>query len=191
MSKPIRGCSRISSASASLRGPGLRSTLSSTPILPMSCSSAARRSASRSFAGIRMASAISRLTAATRAEWPDVVGSRASMARASASMLANVVSSSAAVFSSRLAVISLKVRARYPISSWETTVARWCKSPAETARIDRTSNSIGRVNREAVTVPTSKVSKAAAVKTRVKMRRCCATRLSSESASAAMAKNPN
>src|SRR5206468_285558 len=59
------------------------------------------------------------------------------MARASASMLAKVVSSSAAVFSSRLAVISLKVRARYPISSWETTVARCCRSPAETARIDR------------------------------------------------------
>src|ERR1700694_2472723 len=66
----------------------------STPIFPMSCRSEARPRAMSSSAGSPISSASSRLNLATRAEWPYVYGSRASMARARASMLEDDVVSS-------------------------------------------------------------------------------------------------
>src|SRR2546427_10237271 len=54
------------------------------------------------------------------------------MARASASMLANDVASSACVFSSRLAVISLNDVVRYPISSAGPRGARERRAPGGT-----------------------------------------------------------
>ena len=78
MSSLTTGCLRIVSHSWLVSLPALRRTASGTPILPMSCSSAALFNESTLSRGTLNSSAINRATCITLSEWPCVYSSRAS-----------------------------------------------------------------------------------------------------------------
>src|SRR5207302_6175996 len=82
------------------------------------------------------------------------------LARASASMLANDVVSSAFVFSSRLAVILLNDVVRYPISSAGPPGARWLRSTPATIFMELTSFSNGCEMPRASSPPTTRTTSA-------------------------------
>ena len=77
-------CCLMCSYSSAESFPALRSTLSSTPILPMSCSRPAKYSVLSVLASQPSSSASRTATRATRSLWPQVYGSLASMAEVSA-----------------------------------------------------------------------------------------------------------
>ena len=71
--RAVTGCCLIASNSSSVSAPGLRSTSSLIPILPMSCRSAPSRSVSRSSSAAHCVPTATEI-ALTRSEWPAVYG---------------------------------------------------------------------------------------------------------------------